>query len=37
MPDKEEILTGLQKIVNGYSTIAIICYVTFYTTTVWPK
>lgn len=30
MPDKEEILAGLQKIVNDYSTIAIIWHILFY-------
>jgi hypothetical protein len=30
MPKTEEILNGLQKIVNEYSTIAIICHVIFY-------
>jgi len=30
MPDKEEILSGLQRIVNGYSSIAIIWHVIFY-------
>jgi hypothetical protein len=30
MPNKEEILSGLQKIVNDYSTIAIIWHIIFY-------